>query len=314
MHTIELNCLVEFFESINESFDYLVMRNAVDLPYENESNDIDILINQTEWMKFENVMKTVLVKHGFDRVERASYHGIECYTFYNRSERGIYSLKLDLFFNVEGGGVRYYEFKDLIRYKRKNKHGIFVLEGRVENYITALKTVSAGGLLKKKYLQDYIDNSIDWNHELVRLCPSKTLVRYLEEVGRKKTNLATVSRRKIICETLYANFLRNPLESIGMFLNHYNLEVKRAFRKQYIIVFVGPDGSGKTTLIQKLREDSRAIFKSRAQRFSVFHHRPHLLPNISQVVNQKFTESDLDNMIRNPRLSPFSVFQGLKSR
>ena len=63
------------FESINESFDYVVMRNAVDLPYENQSNDIDILINQTD-TKFENVMKTVLVKHGFDRVERVvlSWH------------------------------------------------------------------------------------------------------------------------------------------------------------------------------------------------------------------------------------------------
>ena len=48
MTEIEKNCLVEFFNSINEKFEYVVLRNANELPYENFSNDIDILVDENK--------------------------------------------------------------------------------------------------------------------------------------------------------------------------------------------------------------------------------------------------------------------------
>ncbi|MDA7728520.1 hypothetical protein N8858_06585, partial [Flavobacteriaceae bacterium] len=90
------------------------MRNANELPYDNFSNDVDILIDESKYGAFEVSMKNVFLDHGFERVERTSYHGIECYTFYNIQNLKPYSLKIDLFFNIEGGGVRYFDFKDVI--------------------------------------------------------------------------------------------------------------------------------------------------------------------------------------------------------
>lgn len=83
MTEIEKNCLVEFFNSINEKFEYVVLRNANELPYENFSNDIDILVDENNFLEFEQNMNKILISNGFERVERTSFHGIECYTFYN---------------------------------------------------------------------------------------------------------------------------------------------------------------------------------------------------------------------------------------
>ena len=66
------------------------------------------------------------------------------------------------------------------------------------------------------------------------------------------------------------------------------------------MVFVGPDGSGKTTLIEKLKEDSFEIFRSLPNRFQVFHHRPHFLRNISQLFKRKMSDEEVFDINFNP--------------
>ena len=67
------------------------MRNASELPFDNFSNDIDILIKETSFQSFEYEMKIIFLKHNFKRFEHTKYHGIECYTFYN-IENEIFTL------------------------------------------------------------------------------------------------------------------------------------------------------------------------------------------------------------------------------
>ena len=245
-------------------------------------------------------MKKIFLKHGFDRVERTSFHGIECYTFYNIKNEETYSLKIDLFFNYEGGGVLYYKFEDLIKFKIKNQNGISIFNPKAESYLTVFKTLAAGGIAKDKYLKEFIKYNTDDNNELLNKCVSSTLKNYLTDIINTKKYPEVISRKKIILQSFLSNLKRNTIKSISRFFYHYKIEIIRAFKKQYMIVLVGPDGSGKTTLIDMLESDSINIFRSGKNRFKVFHHRPHVLPNIAHIFKKEINEKEVYDLNFNP--------------
>jgi thymidylate kinase len=281
MHTIEKDCLIDFFKTINDNFDYIVLRNADELPFDNYSNDIDILIDENYYNSFDKIMKKVFLRHGFTRVERATTYGLECYTFYNIVHETSYSLKIDLFFNIEGGGIRYFNFNDLSPYKIANKNGIFVFDIVMESLITALKILTAGGRLKEIYLYNFLNNPPSLEYPLFKKCPSKTLVSYLNEILRTKKNVTNISRKTIVYEAFISNIKIAPISTIKRVLSHYVLEVKRAFNKQYMIALVGPNGSGKTTLINRLLDDSKLLLRTVPSRIFIFNNRPHLFQKTS---------------------------------
>lgn len=299
MTEIERNCLVEFFNSINEKFEYVVLRNANELPYENFSNDIDILIREEDYKNFQESMFKILTKNNFARVERTSFHGIECYTFYNLDSE-IHSLKIDLFFNVQGGGVKYYDFETIIEYKKLTINNIYVLEEHIENFLTALKTLAAGGKLKEKYLQNFISNSIDKNHILYKTIKSETLKNYLLNIKQSKENLIKIDR-KIILKEVRKNNLKNSIKNtLRNHIQHFSFELARIYKHNFKFVFVGPDGSGKTTLIEKLKNESYIKTRAKKERFIVLHHRPHLFPMISELFNKKNKDNSEYDHVHNP--------------
>jgi thymidylate kinase len=300
MHKVEKDCLVDLFKTITDKYEYVVLRNADELPYDNFSNDVDILIDHDRYDLFEKKMKSIFLKHGFKRMERTSFFGIECYTFYNIENEKAYSLKIDLFFNIEGGGVKYYDFKEVITYKKKNTNGIYVFESNVEAYVTALKTFAAGGVLKEKYLSFFIENRLESEHSLYQKCPSKSLKQCIDFLIGNHKNPNSVSRRKIVTETWWSNFKTNPLKAVMSVLQHYMTEVSRMFKKQYMIVLVGPDGSGKTTMIERLQKDSKETLRSIPERIHMFHHRPHLFPNISDIFKKNISEEELTERTFSP--------------
>ena len=300
MTEIERNCLIEFFNSINEKFEYVVLRNANELPYENFSNDIDILVDENHYEKFNENMERILYEHGFTRVEIASTYGLECRTFYNLNYEFPITLKIDLFFNLDGGGLTYYTFEDLNKLKVKNDNNIYVFDNKTEAFITALKVLSVGGKLKDKYLNNLIENKLASNSVLIKKCPSKEIISIINETYEKKENISQIPRKKFIYETFIYNIKRNPFLTLKKLTVHYVKEIKRLLKKQYFFVFVGPDGSGKTTLMTKLISDSKKYLRSNSSRISTFHHRPHLFKNISDLFKKNVSIEELEDRIHNP--------------
>ncbi|WP_179318037.1 hypothetical protein [Winogradskyella helgolandensis] len=296
----EINCLKSFFTEIDKRFKYVVTRNGDELPLVNKSNDIDIMISKKDYKEFDSVMKTVFKSFGFNRLERTSYHGIECYTFYNINEEIPFSIKIDLFFNYEGGGVIYYTYKDLIKYRKKNVNGVYIFENKVESYLTVYKTFAAGGKLKERYLDNFIKNIKDTDFILLKSSPSKNIIELIKYVITNKKNPKIINRNKIVRQTFLKNLIKSPLQAVSRVFYHFSLEIKRAFNKQYFFVFVGPDGSGKTTLINKLKSDSKSIFKSDNERFEICHHRPHLLPNIKNLFKKELNTKEIHDLNFNP--------------
>jgi len=266
MHKIEKKCLIDFFNTINTKFEYVVLRNADELPFDNFSNDIDILIDKFKYNIFEREMKIVFLRNGFEKIERTSFHGIECYTFYNIKNQVPYSLKIDLFFNIEGGGIRYYDFNDIIKFKIKNSNGVSVFDNKTESYLTAFKTLAAGGLLKEKYLRNYISNNIEDYKELLSKSPSKKITNYLKEILITKKNPMKTARRTILLQTFKSNFKKYGFFTFSIFLYHYKLEFKRAFSSDKSIIFKGVSNEVVIKYVNIIKQSARPVLRSNSNR------------------------------------------------
>ena len=84
---------------------------------------------------------------------------------------------------------------------------------------------------------------------------------------------------------------------------HYTTEISRAFKKQYLIVFgilYYLTGQEKSTLIAKIIENSKLTFRSNKERFKVFHHRPHILPNIAHIFKKEIDKKEEFDLNFNP--------------
>ncbi len=308
MNKVEQKCLISLFNLFNEKFSYVVLRNAEELPLANTSNDIDILVKREQFQEIDLLMKTLMCENGFNRVERTSFHGIECYTFYRIDAEKIYSLKIDLFFHMQGGGAFYLDFNQVIKYRVPNTNGVCVLPNDIEAVLTAMKVIAAGGKLKEQYLSNLINSDIAPNHELIVKLPSKTHREYLISIINNKSNPSVVNRRRVALETLINNFLKQPLKSLGRISYHYYVEFRRLLRKNCMIALVGPDGAGKTSLVEGLMENLRPILRSPKERVCVFHHRPRLLRNIRHIFKKELNEQEFNELNFNPHGGAQSSF------
>jgi len=264
---IEKNTLVNFFDVINKKYDYVVLRNADELPIKNHSNDIDILIKKKDYADFVITMKTIFQQNGFSRVERTSFHGIECFTYYNIENHFPISIKIDLFFNVEGGGVFYFDFEDVITNKVKNQHGVYVLSEEFESFITAFKTIAAGGKLKDKYLTNFLKFDKSTYKDFLKRSPSKSLNNYLNFILDNKENPKYVKRKNIVLETFSTNFFKNPFKAISKLFYHFSLEFKRLFNSSRGLVLSDLNTDIDKKYIEILKTNSRNIFRSNPNRF-----------------------------------------------
>ena len=203
-------------------------------------------------------------------------------SFVGKNDSGKSSVlkALDAFFNDK------FTHNDVfkgISEEEKTENDIFVLKNEIEYFLTALKTIAAGGKLKEKYLNNFLESSIKETHTLYKNLKSKKLYSYLSEIKTSKKNPINIDRKSILKEVRANNWDESKITTILNNFNHIKNEILRSFKHNYKFVFVGPDGSGKTTLNEKLINESFIKTRAKKERFKVFHHRPHLLPMISEI-------------------------------
>lgn len=296
------NCLDVLFNEFEDVGQYAVLRNGESLPRENNSNDIDILVEPAKLSVFRDRLFKVMVEFDYTRVEETIFHGIECRTFYNISHNAIRSIKIDLFCNIEGGGILYHSFIEIERYRERNQYGVFVLNSRIEAYVSTLKMLVAGGKVKQRYINKFGTDAEQPILEptLINALHSPYLRNLIVDISITRKNPSVFNRIKALRQTLYRNVLNNPLGTIFRLVKHYYLEVSRIFKIRYIFAFVGPDGAGKSTLVDHLISLSVEVFRSVPSRFVLYHHRPHILPTLSDIMSSKIDSEVLYDREHNP--------------
>lgn len=241
--------LSSFFKEIANK-DYAVLRNFEGLPNENISKDVDILVKDNQ---IEQVIEKLVVcasRLNYQMIWKNKLDYLCGFVFVKITNDGIYSVKIDLFNNLKWRGIEYLNTNRII-----NNSIIYnnfkVLRNSDQVAVLILNNLLYAKKIKKKYLNEIrkvdrkkLEKLIDesYNQNLSQKISDK--IKTNEITGLKKL------RKKIVFLLIIENLI--SLKFYKNFINHLITEFFSRSKFGSFIVFSGPDGAGKSTLVEDL--------------------------------------------------------------
>lgn len=286
MNTEENNILKNFFVELffilqNERVKYCILRNYETLP-ENIGNDIDLLLDKKCLDKFKTILFDVARKHKYTLFKSISRFGYNSYWFLQKNHDEV--LHFDAWTRLDWKGVRWADEK-LVLNTRVSHKMFYAPHPNVEVGTLLLKDLIQNGKFRHKYMGKIlkrldedskgIQTFLSWGigGALAKQLCTMSCNNEWDEIDQKKRNV----RNNVL---LYA-LKRNPLEPLLGFLRFlfgYLLSLMRR-GSGLLIVLVGPDGSGKSTISDGLREDLKEIFVNR----EYYHGHFHIIPELKSL-------------------------------
>jgi thymidylate kinase len=280
-HTPETPFLVDLFSALNASgIDYCVLRNYEGLPYDLQGSDLDILVSPQHLSRsIQIVLATARQNNGFaiwrewNDYLRALFH---CSGMAGEGNR--WGVHIDLFTANNWRGLDYYPC-DQVLSRSVYRNGIRVADGCDANLIAFLSRLLHTGGTHKDYLPRAAA-AFGRLTEQARLQISETFGKHMEVLIRVlETQDLTVLEavaKKLRRKLLFVRLLRSPFSVLRNRLHCLCIHLGRVLRRPGIFVAViGPDGAGKTTLIESARQDFRKLIHIDTE---IKYLRPGLLP------------------------------------
>ncbi|MBI3669747.1 MAG: hypothetical protein HY237_08215 [Acidobacteria bacterium] len=139
----------------------------------------------------------------------------------------------------------------------------------------------------------YRNRPKEFEQQLAEIFGRGCAARLVDVCGQEKfESLATLGRR-LRRAVIWRSFLRRPLKTTRDILTYVGWRCREYIRPNGLMVAVlGPDGSGKSTLIQALQRDITRQLHFGAQ---VHHWRPGLLPSLSSLLARPYNDAPVTN-------------------
>ena len=277
----------ELFQILNSRVEYAVLRDYNDLPNSYSSRDIDILIRRecfklvsNDILKLvENSNCKILLYYESDRMITL--------VLGKTSQVGLDLIQVDFLFKSSLYGLVILTPEQMLADR--------VFNGRV--YHVSAKIEFLDKYLYFKMLnQSYPDKNLAL---LDKMRTSQDCVSFIRsnlgiDSFRELEDISSKILRKLILRRNIKTSLVVHLSSRISFAFYY---LKNSWRyKGMSIGFTGPDGSGKTTVINGLLKEISAIFPNT----STFHFRPRILPNLGRIVSKAHNGQIIDEEFSQP--------------
>lgn len=272
------------FESLNQkNIPYCVLRNYQRLPYENIGSDIDISIERGFEKDIENIIDIMCQNFKLTIIKKTRRQLLYQYFIIDNDSK---VLQLD-FHDVgeQYRGVNYLKSEELIS-RRRLYNGIYVVNEIDEAIVSLLSSLLWGGFIKEKYIKNiyntFTSNSDEVNKILRKAFSDKisnNIINFIKEEKYDNLKLNVKQYRK---EIILKGIFKNPLKTINNNINYFYNEFKfRYFNSGMFIVFLGCDGSGKSTIIENMRSLLCNLFNNKEIHY--YHWRPNRLKQLRKI-------------------------------
>ena len=276
-------------ELLNEQADYAVLRNYEGLPDNNKSRDIDIIITKESLRKIRPALLQMIEENGWKIVTYLNSDRLYTYVLSVGDDTKTELVQWDFFVNTSVWGVLLMDAPEFLKNKQWN--GFLYHVGTAEQFLDKyLYNRAVGAAYPEKYAQ------------------TKVMAKDLPEVkeqlertfGIKTVEDGDAARgRSLFWRCLRKQISSRPLALLGdvsrflqTFIGNYIHS-----RTGFSIGFTGPDGAGKTTVIDMMISELGDVFSSA---HAYYHFRPNLFGNISDVAHQAGLKKEVDKNYDQP--------------
>lgn len=275
----------EIFNALNKNYEYAVLRNYEELPDSTSTRDIDLIIREEDYQKIERDVVNIVHTCRYYLLLRFQSERFNTLIFGNAESRDI--IQLDFFFHTSARGIIMITADELLNSRQFNGSVYHVskkyqfLDKFLFNSAVGKSYPSKYGALKKWVEQD--EETLSFLRERVR-CNS------IEEVENLSAH--EFRHRMLKYSFKYNKFVqvKNLLKFI--YSNIHNF----LFSQGFCIGITGPDGVGKTTIMDSVKETLEKVVSGVTQ----FHFRPNIFDNLGDTMHIIGLNKEVDHDYSNP--------------
>ncbi len=274
------------FAFLNTNADYAVLRNYDGLPEFNNSRDIDIIIEKDIYANVKSQLIDVVEQCGWKIVTLLKSDRLVTWVCGNIAMDGSVNLiQLDFFFNTSVFGIELLPARYLLKSKSFNGK-IYHVDIVCEFLDKYLYDRAVGAKYPEKY--NAVKTSVKTNSDVISVLKKVFGVNSIEEcdgANGKKLLLHA------FCSSPFLNFVR------FIRFEYYRIANYLKSNTGFTIGFTGPDGVGKTTVINKLIDSLGVVFRDAHE---YMHFRPTLFGNLGDVAHSAGLKKDVDRNYSDP--------------
>lgn len=274
---------------LNKEANYAVLRNFEGLPDKNNSRDIDIIITRDSYKKVKDLLVTLIDNSGWKIITYLHSDRLISYVCATTTEEQTDIIQWDFFFDTSVWGIQLMGAEEFLANKKFNGFLYYIdTDGQFLDKYLYNRAVGS------KYPEKYRTTREVAEHQ-------PTVKKKVKEIFgcNSVAECDKKSGKKLILKALWHNLRKRPLALIWgiiyflyTFIGNYICS-----RTGFSIGFTGPDGSGKTTVIDMLLERIAPVFGT-AHKY--YHFRPMLFGNLGEVAHSAGIKKEVDRNFDKP--------------
>lgn len=271
----------EIIENIiisSNDLNYCILRNYEEIP-DTIRHDVDILLDKQDYCKFVLRIKKICLRYGLKMKKVWDRDSFSTYVLYDITDH-MHLLKLDIWTDLCWRGISWIDTKYIL-HTRKKFHNFYKPSIGCEAAVSMMKELFGGGDVPQKYYNQ-IQRGVkeDRDHFLTALkpvwkryadffadnimCDDWNTINKFKSGYRKELLKASIRKRQF-----WKHISQVMVVAWTAIVQYLKME-------GMLIVFAGPDGSGKTTVIDGLKQELKLLYP----KIQVFHTRLEIFPEL----------------------------------
>lgn len=279
----------EVIAYLNQNVDYAVMRNYEGLPHSNSARDIDIIIRRRDLRRVQPHIIDIIDKCGWKIINYLNSDRLITYVCARNDGNDTSIMQWDFFVDTSVFGILLMKADEFLCDKEFNG---FLWHSKVNSQFLDkyLYDRTVGAEYPEKY---HSTRSSAENSPTVR-------AKLKAIFGIDNTDQCdSTSGRKLLFRAFRYNLRHRPfglMADMGRFIRTFTGNYIMS-RTGFSVGFTGPDGSGKTTVIDRTIQRLGAVF---ATAYAYYHFRPALFGNLGEVAHSAGIKKDVDRNYSDP--------------
>jgi thymidylate kinase len=269
--------LIDIFSKLKkEEVNYCVLRNYEELPY-HVGHDVDILLSEDHKDLFDKTIDSLIKGSGWEKVYTRDKYKFHTLILYKIEENNVQLLKFDLWLELSWRGVPWIDSNYILSTKEVYKD-VYIPRKGAEAAITVLKELTGGGNVPEKYYDKIINLSLEDKQGFISSL-KPIFNKYAEDLYNNASNgrwdqIDTFKDE--IKKRIFSN--RNKRKKVSRVINYLTHESKRRIVSLFkpkggLVAFIGPDGSGKSSVIELVTKRLDIVYPEKHMyhmRFGIF--------------------------------------------
>ncbi|MBQ0768222.1 MAG: hypothetical protein KBT58_02960 [Bizionia sp.] len=252
LDNIATDLLISFFRKLyTQNIGYAVLRNYELLPYDNTSKDVDLIFDPTDFEIVKSIVKEIAKKNNYKLIWENNLDYLYGCVFVKIKEDKVYSVKLDFFNGFNWHGCNYIDHMYIFD-KTTSYNGFSVPNKGHEAFIMVVYYLLYAKSIKDKYHSEIYNNVknhlTDFKEIVHNHFSIKTANKIIDLVSNNNIKELTALRKTIRNEVVSKNLRKKSI--VNSYFKHFKCEVFDRRKMGFLIALSGPDGAGKSTLVQ----------------------------------------------------------------